>query len=227
MLKHLETHPRPPENGVKELANGEQNETNRCPRCSTAFSFRKTLIRHIKKNRCRGGNLPAPSTSANTEEETGVQLPEKKTNDLFDIFANREEEEEMDMEASLKLGCPTSLFRFACTLCSKMFNSYVNMCRHRRLAHGRYGICSPHWLLSQKLTEKTALQDSITKPVTSPQTLQNSQDLSHIVHNANDNLNQFIDGKNKHIHSTTPIVSYIFKTACFSVLRYLNSIPTL
>ena len=146
MLKHLETHSRPPE--TEDLANDEHDSTIRCPRCSKEFSYRKTLARHIKKKLCRrGGNLPSPSTSANTKLETGVQ------SDLFDIYANREKEEEMDMEASRMLSCSTSLFRFACALCSKMFDSYANMCRHRQLAHGRYDFCSPHWLLSQKLSD--------------------------------------------------------------------------
>ncbi|KAF4529694.1 hypothetical protein B566_EDAN010780, partial [Ephemera danica] len=30
-------------------------------------------------------------------------------------------------------------FRYTCTVCNKMFTNYVNMCRHRRLAHGTIG----------------------------------------------------------------------------------------
>ncbi len=219
LLKHLETHPGPPETGAKELINGDHRATNRCPRCSTAFSLRKTLMRHIKKNRCRGGNPPtAPSPPIKVESEIGARPGE--TSDLGDdSLASREEEsEEMDMEASLRLGCPSSLFRFACTLCAKMFNSYVNMCRHRRLAHGRYGICSPHWLLSRKLSGKPTLHHAVPSSVTSPR---NPEDLSHFVHNANDNLNKFIDGKKNNIRSVAP-VRRIFFWLAKPVLNFHN-----
>lgn len=212
MLKHLETHPGPSANEAEKLVNnGDHRGTNRCPRCSTAFSLRKTLMRHIKKNRCRGGGPPlAGPPPSKSESETVV--PSGETSDQCDesdlVVRVEEESEEMDMEASLRLGCPTSLFRFACTLCTKMFNSYVNMCRHRRLAHGRYGICSPHWLLSRKLSGKSMLNHSVPSPViTMTQNIKNSQDLSHFVQNANDNLTQFIDGKFVHIRSTVPAVS--------------------
>ena len=202
LLKHLETHAGPPETEVNDLVNVEQDANNRCPRCSKKFSYRKSLARHIKESRCQGrGDLPVPSTSANTELEIVVDTEE--TRDIVENFSNLEEEEDMDVEASLKLGCPTSLFRFGCTHCSKMFKSYANMCRHRQLSHGRYGICSP---------EKTTLQDLVTMPVRSPQNLQNSNDLTNIVHKYSDNLNQCTDGKNKHLHSVAPIVSHIFKT---------------
>ena len=197
----------------EEVGNGNKQPggTNRCPRCSTAFSLRKTLMRHIKKNRCRGGNPPLPETPdsrSKPESETGIQS--RETSDLGEDYlamSPEEESEEMDMEASLRLGCPTSLFRFSCTLCSKMFNSYVNMCRHRRLAHGRYGICSPHWLLSRKLSNKPFLKNAVQSSISSSRNSINFPDLSHIVTNANDNLNQFIDGKRNHIRSVAPIVS--------------------
>ena len=82
LLKHLETHSGPPETGVKDLVNGEQDANNRCPRCSKKFSYRKSLARHIKESRCRGRGdlpaLPAPSTSANTESEIAVDTEETK-----------------------------------------------------------------------------------------------------------------------------------------------------
>lgn len=209
MLKHLETHPGSTSNGTEEFINDDHRGTNRCPRCSTAFSLRKTLMRHIKKNRCRGGGPTVTAPPSKNEPEMGV--PSVDASDQCDesnLSVREEESEEMDMEASLRLGCPTSLFRFACTLCAKMFNSYVNMCRHRRLAHGRYGICSPHWLLSRKLSGKSMLNHAVPSPViSSTKNLQNSQDLSHFVQNANENLTQFLHGKIVHIQSTVSPVS--------------------
>jgi hypothetical protein len=169
-------------------------------------------MRHIKKNRCRGGNPPTlpgiPDPRSKPELETGIQSgATSDPGDDYLAMGPEEENEEMDIEASLRLGSPTSLFRFSCTLCNKMFNSYVNMCRHRRLAHGRYGICSPHWLLSRKLSSKPSLKHAVQSPISSSRSFQSSCDLSHIVNNANDNLNQFIDGKRNHIRSVAPIVS--------------------
>ena len=62
LLKHLETHskttsppPLPPSSSSTSSSSSQlTNGTNRCPRCSTSFSLRKTLKRHMKKNRCRG-----------------------------------------------------------------------------------------------------------------------------------------------------------------------------
>lgn len=213
MLKHLEAHPGPSQTVTEENGDGQQGGTNRCPRCSTAFSLRKTLMRHIKKNRCRGGNPPPPlpdipDTHSKPESETGIQSGgTSDPGDDYLAMGPEEENEEMDMEASLRLGSPTSLFRFACTLCNKMFNSYVNMCRHRRLAHGRYGICSPHWLLSRKLSNKPSLKHAVQSPINSSRNPQIFHDLSHIVTNANDNLNRFIDGKRNNIRSLAPTVS--------------------
>ena len=60
LLSHLEAHDKKPDGDHPEsLANG----ANRCPRCSTAFSMKKTLRRHLKKNRCRDADADAPSSS--------------------------------------------------------------------------------------------------------------------------------------------------------------------
>lgn len=214
LLKHLESHGGSSQTVTAELINGDRQQggTNRCPRCSTAFSLRKTLLRHVKKNQCRGGNQSPPElleSPSKPESETGLQSGEtSEAGDDCLAISPAEESEEIDMEASLRLGCPASLFRFACTLCAKMFNSYISMCRHRRLAHGRYGICSPGWLLSRKLSGKsTSHQSTILSPIASSGSNANSQDLSHIVDNANDNLNRFLDGKRNHIRSIAPTVS--------------------
>lgn len=210
LLKHLESHGGPSQAVTADLVNGDRQQggTNRCPRCSTAFSLRKTLLRHVKKNQCRGGNqsppeLPGPPSKP--ESETGLQSGEtSEAGDDFLAISPAEESEEMDMEASLKLGCPAPVFRFACTLCSKMFNSYINMCRHRRGAHGRYGICSPGWLLSRKLSGKPTLHQSTLSPMISSGNQINSQDLLLVISNANENLNRFLDGKTNHIRSVAP-----------------------
>ena len=78
LLKHLETHSKTPSSppppplpassssspSTSQLTNG----TNRCPRCSTSFSMRKTLKRHMKKNRCRGPVKKAEHVDVNSEE---------------------------------------------------------------------------------------------------------------------------------------------------------------
>ena len=216
LLKHLDTHPS--EADTAELLKGDQRSNNRCPRCSTAFTLRKTLMRHIKKNRCRGGGpqqQPPAEEASTVKSEDESEEHSSNTSIVHEIHpvAVEEESEEMDMEASLKLGCGSSLFRYACTLCSKMFTSYVNMCRHRRLAHGRYGMCSSNWLQSRKSSDrKSSFHQSMQSSVTSSsrsfaKSIFTFQDYSHFVDNAEDNLQHFLHGKKNHIRTFGPSVS--------------------
>ena len=69
------------------------------------FHYVKHLLymRHIKKNRCHGGNPPLPETPdsrSKPESETGIQS--RETSDLGEDYlamSPEEESEEMDMEA--------------------------------------------------------------------------------------------------------------------------------
>ena len=214
LLHHLETHPTTEASG-EEYVNG----VNRCPKCSTAFTLRKTLRRHIKKNRCRN---PNPSKDEGEEkekkEENGsvdVKHEEEETLTTLVVDDAMDDLEEIDMEASLKMGCSTSLFRFACTICSRMFQTYVNMCRHRRLAHGRFGICSPNLLVSRN---KSKSYLSLYKMVPAKNLLKDSSTndcLRDFVEIADVNHRLFIDGKRPHIISSKPPipVSNILKNA--------------
>lgn len=179
LISHLETHQ--PSNVDDNTIDGEKRGKNRCPRCSTAFSLRKTLMRHIKKNRCRGmASSPVDSSKSETDANDTENSSVVKTAD---------ELEDDEIEISMQL-CPSSLFRFACILCAKLFDSYVNMCRHRRLAHGRYGVCSPQRLLTRKVFQASPeISNSSRLLATS------SQDYDKFIDNAYDNAALFIEGK--------------------------------
>lgn len=229
LLKHLDTHPS--EADAAELLKGDQRSNNRCPRCSTAFTLRKTLIRHIKKNRCRGGAQPAhqtPEAMVKSDPESGAQSAEEQsstTSFVHEIHLVHEDDiDEMDMETSLKPENAGSLFRYACTLCSKMFSSYINMCRHRRLAHGRYGMCSSNWLQSRKSSAKKSLSSSQSvhsnaiPPHSFARRTFTFHNYSHFVRNADDNLQRFLHGKKNHIKSLVNTVSYFIANSIFYCL---------
>jgi len=141
------------------------------------------------------------------KEENGfvdVKHEEEDTSTTLVVDDAMDDLEEIDMEASLKLGCSTSLFRFACTICSRMFQTYVNMCRHRRLAHGRFGICSPNLLVSRN---KLKSYLSLYKMVPAKNLLKDSSTndcLRDFVEIADVNHRLFIDGKRAHILSSKP-----------------------
>ena len=118
---------------------------------------------------------------------------------------NMEEMEEMDMESSLKLGFSTSLFRFACTMCSRMFTSYGSMCRHRRLEHGRYGgICSTSLFTTHKRKYSSFFKSTPTKNMlVGTRCLQQNPVFSDNVHH---NLCNFLEGKRLHLRSLQPTV---------------------
>lgn len=203
LISHLETHLISSKGADDNTIDGEKRGTNRCPRCSTAFSLRKTLMRHMKKNRCRGSALvSSPESMQDSKSETDANDTENscslKTHENQPSPANEYEDDDevMDIEASTGLGCPASLFRFACILCAKLFDSYVNMCRHRRLAHGRYGVCSPQRLVTRKLFQSPgSLYDMPNVPSSRLLASSHGQDYEKFVHNAHDNSTQYIEGK--------------------------------
>ncbi len=187
LLKHLEIHPT---SGITEV-NDEVGDTSlsRCPRCSTAFSMRKTLLRHIKKNRCREDvtTLPQSTLVGNGDD------PSEDSNSSSSATVWKEEED-VDENSLLDSSCP----HFTCTFCLKMFNSYVTLCRHRQLVHShRHGICSPKLL--QQSRKSTGQKSELS-----------SIDFSSYTRNVRENLDGFVVGKRNHIKAT--LVSFFFIT---------------
>ena len=134
--------------------------------------------------------------------------------------------EEIDMEASSELGFSTSLFRFACTVCSRMFTSYVNMCRHRRLAHGRYGgICSGSQFTSHKRKYSLFFKSTPAKNMlVGTRCLQQKPVFSDNVHH---NLCYYLEGKRLHLRSLQPTVylsRHFFSLKSLTFL-FLDSLP--
>merc|ERR1712071_373461 len=187
LLKHLEQHAKT----SAKLLNGG----NRCPRCSTSFTLSKTLRRHVNKNRCRNIHVKEE------QQEEEVVVEELATSD-----ENVDDSEEMDMEEMEELGCSTSLFRFACVLCSRMFTSYGSMCRHRRLAHGRYGICCARGLTSRK--RKCCAPIRIKNLLVGTHCHQDIPTFSANVHH---NLLHFLQGKRTHLRSLPPSEDVLLK----------------
>lgn len=130
-------------------------------------------------------------TDAN-DTETSLKLNEVNENGHENRDIEEEEDDDEDIVISMKLGCPTSLFRFTCILCAKLFDSYVNMCRHRRLAHGRYGVCSPQRLVTRKMLQRSHYESANSARLLASSL---SADYARFVDNAFDNSTQFIEGK--------------------------------
>ena len=131
------------------------------------------------------------------EQIKDQQLEQQQTADE-EVY---EESEELDMEASLKLSCSASFFRFMCTLCSRLFSSYVNMCRHRKLAHGRYGICSPSLLANRKSKYAPLYKPTPTKSLLNMELT----DPNHFSRIVDENLTNFLDGKIRPLVSLHPV----------------------
>lgn len=111
-----------------------------------------------------------------------------------------------------------SKFNFSCAVCKKKFRTYVNMCRHRRLAHKdikqeeKKPVVPPELNLTEikprpkasrmklltepiikKRDEKAIVFESASDPVdNSPETV--AAFYANVAHNIAENLNRFIDG---------------------------------
>lgn len=194
------------------------NGVNRCSRCSTAFSLRKTLQRHIKKNRCRNANAPSASVAASSSSAaaaaaaaavakataTAEALARSVAQEAASDAADAADSEEMDMETLLKLGCSTSLFHFACTACARLFRTYASVCQHRRLVHGS----GPRTISSPRLhptDHKTKTLTTFYRTMTPAKNLFGGVDhsvaegLRTYVKIVDDNLRHFLDAKWPHI----------------------------
>lgn len=216
LLSHLEEHPSETSEGI--IHSSDHSAITRCPRCSTAFSLRRTLMKHIKKNRCRVGCEEVTSQTSSLlgsppRNEQSTQMTSSMSQPDEASLATEEEEEGVDMETSSDSAgwlIPT-MFRFSCILCSKMFSSYVSMCRHRRLAHNRlHGICSPDWLWSRRLSRSKPRIPCVNGKLTAGLRASDpasTLDYSYFTRNVSDNLNGFLDGKWVHIRAVGPAVS--------------------
>lgn len=211
LLKHQEGHSA---TSTADSADGISIEqaANRCPRCSTAFSLRKTLLRHLKKNRCRGGGKDIDEDSSRTSfpdsasmmQDEQVVGSQSESSDSFDGQNGDEQSAENECEVTPS-GCP----RFVCTMCAKVYNSYVSVCQHRRLAHDRIGICLSEWLRSRKpMGSRSRAPLSFSRRSYSRE----KPDYVSFIRIAHENLQGFIDGKRIHIRVTSPPVSFSQKS---------------
>ncbi|XP_067658758.1 uncharacterized protein [Haliotis asinina] len=96
-------------------------------------------------------------------------------------------EEEIQITKELK---KKARLHFACILCKKKFNSYVNMCRHKRLAHRvkKYGMPTvTRQRIAARLQDCVVVNDYI--PITP------AEFYANIADNIATNLDNYIDGK--------------------------------
>ncbi|XP_071109525.1 uncharacterized protein [Haliotis cracherodii] len=96
-------------------------------------------------------------------------------------------EEEIQITKELK---KKARLHFACILCKKKFNSYVNMCRHKRLAHRvkKYGMPTvTRQRIAARLQDCVVVNDYI--PITP------AEFYASIADNIATNLDNYIDGK--------------------------------
>ena len=85
-----------------------------------------------------------------------------------------------------------SRFKFSCTVCKKRFSNYVNMCRHRRKAHGNETRPRPE---VPKPLPVTRLNPKKPKPLYSESPEEVALFYASVSHNIATNLNEYIDGK--------------------------------
>ena len=85
-----------------------------------------------------------------------------------------------------------SRFKFSCTVCKKRFSNYVNMCRHRRKAHGNETRPRPE---VPKPLPVTRLNPKKPKPLYSESPEEVALFYAGVSHNIATNLNEYIDGK--------------------------------
>lgn len=123
------------------------------------------------------------------EKENKVSASEQtKVNDT-------EKSEKSEFQADIDLSFAAdeiddggSRFKFSCTVCKKRFSSYINMCRHRRKAHGN----------ETKSRSEQCLTLEHQRRAPSP-IVHNPEEIAafyaNVSHNIADNLNCYIDGK--------------------------------
>ena len=85
-----------------------------------------------------------------------------------------------------------SRFKFSCTVCKKRFSNYVNMCRHRRKAHGNETRPRPE---VPKPLPVTRLNPRKPKPLYSESPEEVARFYAGVSHNIATNLNEYLDGK--------------------------------
>lgn len=120
----------------------EGKKSYRCIYCASIFTCNSELIEHTEnqhKNFYHPCNVCSKffdsEQSLSEHIEQHVELPSSNNSPKSKIFLNEEDKSFIYGDDALEMTDICNKFDYTCTVCKKKFMSYVNMCRHRRLAH--------------------------------------------------------------------------------------------
>ncbi|XP_071145667.1 uncharacterized protein [Mytilus edulis] len=147
----------PNETNLKKHMVIHVGSTVHCKYCIQKFSHVGTLRKHIRlehpiKHKERMLNLLESRDQGGTEAAMKLrnllkQLRDLQETPLEDLMDSTEKDsnvvEKNNTKSEGKVPADSdqgqgSRFKFACVVCKKRFSAYVNMCRHRRMAHRDY-----------------------------------------------------------------------------------------
>ncbi|CAC5376605.1 unnamed protein product [Mytilus coruscus] len=212
--------------------------TVHCKYCIQKFSHVGTLRKHIRlehpiKHKERMLNLLENRDQGATEAAVKLRKLLKQLRDLQDTpLEELSDSKEKDCNIIERINTKSegkvladsdqgqgSRFKFACVVCKKRFSAYVNMCRHRRMAHRDYketassktdekSTAIPNMLVVQideksktmfkteksslrlKEPEKKKMEEEVINET--PESVQ--EFYANVASNIADNLNSYIDG---------------------------------
>lgn len=135
LCSHLQKHPGPQ----------NQDGSFRCHHCDMVFSMKRYLQRHMTVH--VGSRKWKKASIDDCQPVIDSADVRYSCSQCSEVFADSEalmshidthDKQtfiEADKEKSLAIGISSSGYKYGCTMCKKLFSNYLNMCRHRRLAH--------------------------------------------------------------------------------------------
>ncbi|XP_063409874.1 uncharacterized protein LOC134693098 [Mytilus trossulus] len=228
----------PNETNLKKHMVIHVGSTVHCKYCIQKFSHVGTLRKHIRlehpiKHKERMLNLLESRDQGGTEAAMKLrnllkQLRDLQETPLEDLMDSTEKDcntvEKINTKIESKVPADSdqgqsSRFKFSCVVCKKRFSAYVNMCRHRRMAHRDYketaiskndesstvvpnmsGVQSDDKSRTLLKSEKSGLrlkepEKKKTEEEPTNETPESIQEFyANVASNIADNLNSYIDG---------------------------------
>ncbi|XP_022243640.1 uncharacterized protein LOC106461082 [Limulus polyphemus] len=175
-----------------------------CDKCPRNFTTKVSLEKHQSVKHNANISVEQPLKICNEEVAEGG---EKRNSRIYS---------EGNIE-SLLVNASMAGIQVSCTVCKKQFSSYVNMCRHRRLAHqyiprGKQGKNKYGKPIVQN---SSALQDSSCA-------LSEAEFFLTIAEKISENLIHFVDGKSSQIHDGTKKSPSKYKMAVKNKVLWTN-----
>ncbi|XP_041377332.1 uncharacterized protein LOC121389750 [Gigantopelta aegis] len=208
--KHLQrVHPESLQNGVLiRDANGDKQQR------TSSVQVKQANITSVPAQQM-SPVLPDKQDAEEEEKNVMKKCPVECDDTAVESFLpNHDSEETGEVELwegeikSPKSG-KRSRFNFACTVCKKKFNCYVNMCRHRRLAHRTRKYGQPTLLCQReaaKLRDTVIVSDYIPIPP--------EMNYANVAENIATNLNHYLDGGQDAIASCHKYIKTLGTNSC-------------